>query len=57
MSESIKRMVVAGRSAVDIRRQALENGMVSLRRAALNNAIRGKTSIEEVLRVTMGEMD
>ncbi|MGE0192019.1 MAG: GspE/PulE family protein [Planctomycetota bacterium] len=57
MTESIKRMVVAGRSAVDIRRQALENGMVSLRRAALNNAIRGNTSIEEVLRVTMGEMD
>jgi type IV pilus assembly protein PilB len=57
MTDSIKRMVVAGKSAVDIRQQALKNGMISLRRAALNNAVRGKTSIEEVLRVTMGETE
>ncbi len=57
MTESIKRMVVAGRSAVDIRQDALASGMISLRRAALNNALRGNTSIEEVLRVTLGETE
>ena len=55
MSEGVKRYVVDGRSAIEIREKALEEGMISLRRAALNNAKRGNTSIEEVLRVTLSD--
>jgi type IV pilus assembly protein PilB len=55
MTEEIKRMVVDGHSSIEIRGKAIELGMITLRRAALLNAMRGNTSIEEVLRVTLGE--
>jgi len=55
MTDAIKRMVIDGHSAIEIRSKALEEGMISLRRAALLNAMRGTTSVEEVLRVTLGE--
>ena len=54
-TEDIKRMVVDGHSAIEIRSKALEEGMITLRRAALNNAKRGNTSISEVLRVTLAD--
>ncbi|HET6202093.1 MAG TPA: ATPase, T2SS/T4P/T4SS family [Planctomycetota bacterium] len=53
MTEELKRMVVEGRSTDEIKRKALEQGMLTLRRCAIQNALRGKTSVEEVLRVTM----
>jgi len=55
ITEGVKRMVIDGHSAIEIRNKALEEGMISLRRAALLNAMRANTSIEEVLRVTLGE--
>lgn len=55
MSDEIKRMVIEGHSAIEVRVKAIEQGMITLRRAALLNALRGNTSIEEVLRVTLGE--
>jgi len=53
MAPEIKRMVVEGRSASEIKEEGLRLGMVTLRRAGLMNVLRGKTSLEEVLRVTM----
>jgi type IV pilus assembly protein PilB len=55
VSDAIKRMVIDGHSAIEIRNKALEEGMISLRRAALLNAMRGNTSVEEVLRVTLSD--
>ncbi len=55
ISEAIKKMIIDGHSAIEIRHKALEEGMISLRRAALLNAARGNTSVEEVLRVTLSE--
>ena len=55
VTEGIKRMVIDGHSAIEIRNKALEEGMISLRRCAILNAIRGNTSIEEVLRVTLSD--
>ena len=55
MREDIRRVVISGGSALDIRGKALENNMITLRRCALLNAIRGKTSIEEVLTMTLDE--
>lgn len=55
LDHDIKRMVVEGKSAGEIKDVALKKGMLSLRRVGLLNAMRGKTSVEEVLRVTMAD--
>ena len=55
VTEAIKRMIIGGHSAVEIRQRALDDGMISLRKAALLNSMRGNTSIEEVLRVTLSD--
>ena len=55
ITEEIKRMVVDGHSAIEVRGKAIEQGMITLRRAALLNALRGNTSVEEVLRVTLSD--
>ena len=53
MTEDIKRIVIRGGSAADIKKQALANNMITLRRCGLRAAAAGRTSIEEVLRVTI----
>lgn len=55
MTESLRRLVVQGCSAMDLKEQALKEEMISLRRAAILNTMRGKTSLEEVIRVTLGD--
>ena len=35
--------------------KAIEDGMLSLRRCAVLNALKGRTSLEEILRVTVGD--
>ncbi len=55
ITEGIKRVIIDGGSALDIKALAMEEGMISLRRAGLLNAMRGKTSIDEVLRVTVAD--
>ena len=53
--DEIKKLIVEGRSAMDIKNAAVDAGMITLRRCALLNALRGKTTIEEALRVTLEE--
>lgn len=55
MSESLQRLVVNGNSALEIKEAALQEGMITLRRCGLLNVIRGKTSLEEVIRVTLAD--
>ena len=55
MSERLREIILNGGSTDDIRRQALDEGMLSLRESALRKSLIGMTSIEEVMRVTMGE--
>jgi len=55
MDEAVRRVVVSGGSALEIRDTALESGMLTLRRVGILNVLRGKTSLEEVLRVTQGD--
>ncbi len=55
VSPDIKRMIIEGESSAAIKVKALEEGMLSLRRVGLLNVIRGITSIEEVLRITLDE--
>ncbi|MFT7487271.1 MAG: type IV pilus assembly protein PilB, partial [Candidatus Paceibacteria bacterium] len=55
LEENLRKMIVEGASVHDLKREAVSQGMISLRRVALLNAMRGCTSIEEVLRVTMAD--
>jgi type IV pilus assembly protein PilB len=53
MTDPIKRMIVEAANIQDVKKKALEEGMLTLRRCGLMNAMRGKTSVEEVERITM----
>ncbi len=55
MSERLRDIILNGGSTDDIRRQAIEEGMLSLRESGIRKALIGMTSLEEVVRVTMGE--
>ena len=55
MNNDIRRVIIAGGSDIDIRKIALETGMISLRRAGVLNIMRGVTSIEEVVASTVAE--
>lgn len=51
MSPTIKEMVIAGKTADDIEKQARKEGMLTMMEDGIYKAARGLTSIEEVLRV------
>jgi type IV pilus assembly protein PilB len=51
----LQRIIISGGSAMDMRQKALEEGMITLRRCALLNAMRGRTSLEEALRTTVAD--
>jgi type IV pilus assembly protein PilB len=55
MTDTIKRMVIERAANQDIKVQALNEGMLTLRKCALLNCMRGITSLEEVERVTMAD--
>jgi type IV pilus assembly protein PilB len=55
MNDDIRRCIIAGGTAIDIRKKAVECGMITLRRCGLLNAMRGVTTVEEVMRHTVGE--
>jgi type IV pilus assembly protein PilB len=52
-SPTLKEMVLAGQSVLDLRRQAVKEGMKSLRASALTKVVEGVTSLEEALSITM----
>ena len=55
LDKVLKRMVVEGRSAQELKDEAIRQGMLTLRRVGILNAIRGVTSLEEILRVTLDD--
>jgi type IV pilus assembly protein PilB len=55
MTDKLRKVIIAGASTIELRKAAIECGMVTLRRAGLMNAMRGVTSLEEVMRHTVGE--
>jgi len=55
MSDEIQRMIFEQRPALELRAIAREMGMRSLREDGLLKVASGMTSLEEVLRVTMGD--
>ncbi|MBF0542951.1 MAG: type IV-A pilus assembly ATPase PilB [Candidatus Riflebacteria bacterium] len=55
MTERARDIILNGGSTDDIRKQAIDDGMLSLRESALRKSLIGMTTVEEVVRVTMGE--
>jgi type IV pilus assembly protein PilB len=52
VTEVIERMIVERGHSDEIRKASVAQGMLSLRAAGLQEAVRGRTSLEEILRVT-----
>jgi type IV pilus assembly protein PilB len=51
VSETIERMTVEGKSAAEIKKQAISEGMKTLRDDGFEKVKEGKTSVEDVMRV------
>jgi len=53
MSETMKDMILTGASAIELREQAVKEGMITLRRSGCRKVIDGVTTIEEIIRETV----
>ena len=53
VSDSLRRLILAGAPAGDLRRQAITEGMVTLRRSGLHKIAQGVTTVDEVTRETV----
>ena len=53
VTDSLKELILVGASGLELRRKALEEGMLSLRESGLQKIKDGVTTIEEVLRETV----
>ena len=54
VDEDVRELILSGGSANELRLQALENGMISLRESGLQKIREGITTVEEVIRETIG---
>jgi type IV pilus assembly protein PilB len=53
ITDDIKELILVGASATELRRKAVDEGMITLRRSGLNKIAVGVTTIEEVVRETI----
>jgi type IV pilus assembly protein PilB len=53
IDDDIRDLILSGGTAVDIKRKAIENGMITLRRSGLYKIKEGITTVEEVVRETV----
>jgi type II secretory ATPase GspE/PulE/Tfp pilus assembly ATPase PilB-like protein len=53
ISTSLENLIMERASAHELYRQALKDGLVSLRRSGIAKVLDGRTSLDEVMRVTM----
>ena len=51
-SENIQKLIVSGSTSDDIQRQAITENMITMQLDGFIKALRGQTSVEEILRVT-----
>ncbi len=52
-TDEIRQMILEGASAMEIKKQAIEDGMLTLRRSGLQKIADGMTTIDEVVRETV----
>ena len=53
INDELRELILVGASALELRKKALENGMITLRRSGLIKLAAGLSSIEEVVRETV----
>src|SRR5580704_3749425 len=53
INDDLRELILVGASAVELKKKALETGMITLRRSGLIKAALGLTTMEEVLRETV----
>jgi type IV pilus assembly protein PilB len=56
VTDQIRELILQRRSSADIKRAASEEGMVFLRESALNKALAGRTTLQEINKVTFVEV-
>jgi type IV pilus assembly protein PilB len=55
MTESLRELVLSGASAAELKRQAMTDGMKTLRQSGVEKLLEGVTTVEEIMRVTMND--
>jgi type IV pilus assembly protein PilB len=55
ITDELRELVLAGGTAAELKQQAIDDGMVTLRQAGITKISSGETTLEEVLRVTMAD--
>jgi type IV pilus assembly protein PilB len=53
VTDELRELILVGASALELRKKALDIGMITLRRSGLIKAASGQTTLEEVLRETV----
>jgi type IV pilus assembly protein PilB len=53
VTEEMRELILVGASGLELRRKAVEEGMLTLRRSGLRKVMDGMTTIEEVVRETV----
>ncbi len=53
ITDALRELILVGASGLELKRKAVEEGMISLRRSGLRKVIDGVTTIEEVVRETV----
>ena len=57
LTRSIRRLVLDGANEDDIKKQALAEGFITLRKAGIRKVIDGITTLDEVRTATLGDAD
>jgi type IV pilus assembly protein PilB len=55
MTDELKEFVLNGASSLELKREAIRGGMVTLRQSALNKVLEGMTTLGEVFRVSTSD--
>jgi type IV pilus assembly protein PilB len=55
INENLKELILKGASSTELKKEAVESGMSTLRASAIKKMKQGVTSVEEVLRITFAD--
>jgi type IV pilus assembly protein PilB len=53
MTDALRELILVGASNIELRKQAIEEGMITLRGSGLEKVRQGITTVEEVIRETV----
>jgi len=53
ISDTLRNMILTGASAIELRKQGIKEGMITLRRSGCRKVLNGVTTVEEIVRETV----